>query len=147
MPSRLDHSLVHCTAGCKRADFAMLGQDDLEAVGEMRQPRGVLERSAHHAGVLHTHTIVGEHAHTAAHQLCHRSERFAIAIDGDRRRRHHLTESVDAEIMDLTTTAALSIVGVVLGITTTAVNPPSAAPREPVWMVSASSPPGSRKCT
>ncbi len=45
------------------------------------------------------------------------------------------------------TTAASSSGGSVFGITTTAVNPPSAAARAPVSMVSASSSPGSRKCT
>ena len=43
------------------------------------------------------------------------------------------------------TTAAQSVGGSVLGMATTAVNPPRAAPREPVSMVSASSRPGWRR--
>ena len=45
------------------------------------------------------------------------------------------------------TTSTLSCVGSVFGIATTAVNPPSAAARLPVSIVSASSRPGSRRCT
>ena len=45
------------------------------------------------------------------------------------------------------TTAASSSAGRVLGMATTAVNPPRAAARVPVSMVSASSSPGSRRCT
>ena len=45
------------------------------------------------------------------------------------------------------TTATLSCGGSVFGIATTAVKPPSAAAREPVSTVSASSRPGSRRCT
>ena len=45
------------------------------------------------------------------------------------------------------TTAASSSGGSVLGMQTTAVQPPSAAARAPVSIVSASSRPGSRKCT
>ena len=44
------------------------------------------------------------------------------------------------------TAAAESSAGSVLGMATTAVNPPSAAAREPVSTVSASSRPGSRRC-
>ena len=40
-----------------------------------------------------------------------------------------------------------SFTGVVFAMANTAVNPPRAAAREPVSMVSASSPPGSRRCT
>ena len=45
------------------------------------------------------------------------------------------------------TTAGSSSGGVVFGIATTAVKPPSAAARAPVSTVSASSMPGSRRCT
>ena len=127
--------LVHCTAGRKRVDFAMLGQDDLEAVGEMRQPRGVLERSAHPRASC-TPTPSSVNMRTPLRTSSPSEQRFAIAIDGDRRRRHHLTEGVDAEIMDLTNDRSAVDRRRGVGITTTAVNPPSAAPREPVWMVS-----------
>ena len=135
-------TFVHVAAAHERGIFGVLRE---HRAGQRAE---VLERAAHHARVGHAVAVVGEHAHAEVVELAHRRELLAPPALRDATGDVHGAQprarprsSTDC------TTAASSSGGSVFGMHTTAVHPPSAAARAPVSIVSASSRPGSRKCT
>ena len=110
---------------------------------------GVLECAAHQLRVLHAVAVVGEQAHAGRGQLAERRQRLAGAADRDAAGRGHLAQAGARAPGRARTRSSTSesCAGSVFGIATIAVNPPSAAARLPVSIVSASSRPGSRRWT
>ncbi len=91
IPRRLDHgTLVHVPAGCELDVLAVLGEHHAE-------PRGVLERPAHEAAVLHPAAVVCEKTHPEGRQLGHRSELLAAASHRDGPGHGDLGQGVRAE--------------------------------------------------
>ena len=132
--------LVHVPPGGEVVVLAVLGQGDAQAPG-------VLEGPAHDAAVLDPGPVVCEEAHPERGQLAHGGEALAGPPHRDGARHRHLARHLLRQRQDLEGHPALSMGGSVLGMATTAVNPPRAAERAPVLTVSASSDPGWRRCT
>ena len=141
---RADDSFVHRAARGERRLLAVVGD------GNAERPR-VLERRAHEMRARDRLAVVADRDGAGAHHLAEFGERLPLLADGDR------ADRIDARARcarcacrTMNPTAAwLSVTGSVLGIAQTAVNPPAAAARAPVAIVSTSSRPGSRRwqCT
>ncbi len=89
--------------------------------------------------------VVGEEPDPQGGQLAHGRQALAGAPHRDGAGHGHLAHGPAPSDSTSSATAALSTGGSVLGMATTAVNPPSAAARAPVSTVSASSAPGWRR--
>ena len=134
-------SLVHDRPPGEAGDLAVLGEHHVEA-------QRVLHRPAHQQRVLHAVAVVGEDAHAGGGELGVRRQRLARPAHRDAAGRQHLAQpgllALGPHELD-DAPRVLGGIGVRHG--DDAVNPPRAAARLPVSIVSASSRPGSRRWT
>ena len=78
-------TLVHHRTFGERGNFTVLSQRDAETFGIFHGP-------THEQFVLYTVAVVSKDAHAGRRQLGHRSQRLALAAQGDASTRHHLDQ-------------------------------------------------------